>query len=99
MAIYDVYEIPGGNSYCLDVQTDILSDLNTRMVVPLLPVADAPKPARRLNPIFEIRGERHMMATQYMASVPVTVLKLPVANLSDRLDEITNALDMIFHGF
>ena len=99
MALHDVFQNPDGSGYFLDVQTDYLTHLNTRIVVPLLPLADAPKPAKRLNPIFEIKGERHMMATQYMAAVPANILKKPVANVSDRFDEITNALDMIFHGF
>jgi len=64
-----------------------------------LPVADAPKAAKRLNPIFEIKGQKHVMVTQFMAAVPVGILKIPTTNLSDRFDEITNALDMIFLGF
>ena len=99
MARHDVFQNHAGGGYFLDVQTDYLSHLNTRIVVPLLPLADAPKPAKRLNPIFEIKGERHMMATQYLAAVPGTILKKPVVNVSDRFDEITNALDMIFNGF
>lgn len=42
--------------YLLDVRADILGDLNTRVVVPLMRPEDAPAPARRLNPMFEIIG-------------------------------------------
>lgn len=99
MSRYDVYENSDGAGYLLDVQTDLLNALNTKIVVPLLPVADAPKAAKRLNPIFEIKGQKHVMVTQFMAAVPVRVLKIPTTNLSDRFDEITNALDMVFLGF
>jgi len=99
MTRYDVYENSDGAGYLLDVQTDLLNALNTKIVVPLLPVADAPKAAKRLNPIFEIKGQKHVMVTQFMAAVPVGILKIPATNLSDRFDEITNALDMIFLGF
>lgn len=39
------------------------------------------------------------MATQFMAAVPVVMLKSPVASLADRETDIGNALDMLFVGF
>lgn len=97
MARYDVYRSPDG--YMLDVQTDLLDDLDTRIVVPLLPVGQAPKIAKFLNPSFEIDGDLHMLAMQYLAAVPASVLKVPVHSLANRADEVTRALDMLFHGF
>lgn len=97
MAKYDVYLIE--NEYFLDVQANILGDLNSRMIVPLMQINDAPKAAKRLNPTFEIDGQKLLMVTQYMASVPTKVLNQPVTNLSDHFAEITNALDMLFQGF
>lgn len=61
MPKYDVFSNPSGDGFLLDVQSDLLSDLNTRVVVPLLPVTSAPKPATRLNPTFDINGERVVM--------------------------------------
>lgn len=49
----DVFLNPRVDGYLLNVQTDLLSDLNTRLVVPLLPTSSAPKPAKWLNPIFD----------------------------------------------
>ena len=54
MARFDVHAYPSGDGYLLDVQADLLDHLNTRVVVPLLAKATAPKPASRLNPVFEI---------------------------------------------
>lgn len=59
----------------------------------------APIPAKRLNPSFEIEGEEHVLVTQFMSAIPVSVLKNPVTNLSASHDEIVSALDMAFHGF
>lgn len=98
MARYDVYANPGGG-FVLDVQADLLDELKTRVVVPLLPLDTAPQPARRLNPVFEIEGMRCAMVTQFLAAVPVSVLAAPVANLSGHHDDIVAALDMVFHGF
>ena len=99
MARYDVSPNPDGPGLLLEVQTDLLSGMNTRMVVPLLPLKDAPPPLARLNPVFTIDGAKHVMLTQSMAAVPSSFLKAPVAGLSARSDAITNALDMLFHGF
>jgi toxin CcdB len=100
MARFAVYARPGGAAgYVLDVQADVLSGLNTRIVVPLLRVADAPIPAKRLNPVFEIGTEPHVMVTQFMAAIPRTLLRNPVTTLDDRNSEIMAALDMVLVGF
>ncbi|MEJ5902607.1 CcdB family protein [Ochrobactrum teleogrylli] len=60
MARYDVYPNPGGG-YVLDVQADLLDELKTRIVIPLIHKTFAPIPAKRLNPIYEIEGEEHVL--------------------------------------
>ena len=99
MARYDIAGNPDGHGYLLDVQSDLLDGLNTRVVVPLLPLSDAPSPAERLNPVFEIDGGSFVMATQFLAAVPASLMASPIANASKRSNEITNALDMLFQGF
>lgn len=99
MPKYDVYPNPSGEGYLLDVQTDLLSDLNTRVVVPLLPTSKAPKPATKLNPIFELDGESVVMATQFMAAVPIGILNTPVLKLDEEFEKVTAAIDMLMQGF
>ena len=99
MARFDLYENREGAGYLLDVQANLMSSLNTRIVVPLLLRRDAPKPAGRLNPIFQIEGKAYIMATQFMASVPVSELGDRVGSLERRDVEIGDALDMLFVGF
>ncbi len=64
MARFDVYRGTGGADLLLDYQLDFLRDLNTRFVVPLQLPENAPLPARRLNPVFEIEGRGYVMVTQ-----------------------------------
>jgi len=99
MARFEVYTNPGGAGYVLDVQADVLDGLNTRVVVPLLPLAQAPAPAQRLNPVFEIGGEPYVLVTQFMAAVPHALLRSPVASLSGQDSEIMAALDILLVGF
>jgi len=99
MARFGVYRNPDGEGYLLDIQADLLSHLNTRVVVPLLPVGIAPKPAGILNPLFEIEGNAVSMVTQFMAAVPAQLLKTTLLNLESRRNEIAAAVDLLFQGF
>lgn len=99
MARYDLYRAPEGAGWWLDVQAEMLDVLNTRVVVPLLPEEQAPAPAKRLNPVFEVEGGRAVMVTQYVAAVPLRLLGRPAGSLAGRADEIGAALDMVFVGF
>lgn len=99
MARYDVFEHPNNNSYLLDVQSDLLEILGTRVVVPLVRLNQVSVLAKRLNPVFEIKGVQVTMAPQNIATVPKTILKTPITNLKNEFDKITQALDMVFQGF
>jgi len=97
MARFDVYRLAGRGEarFVLDVQADLLDELGTRVVVPLLPQRTAPKPAKRLNPLFMVDDRPFVMMTQFMAAVPDRGLKKIVASLLPRQDEIAQALDLL----
>lgn len=99
MARYEVFSGSVEGSYLLDVQTDLIDRMTTRMVVPLLPVEAAPPPVKKLHPVFEIGGHRLVMATHLMAAVPTAELKESRFSLSKHHDDIVAALDMLFQGF
>ncbi len=99
MAKYDIFPNPSGDGFLLDVQTDLLGDLNTRVVVPLLPMSRAPKPATKLNPIFEVDGQSVVMVTQFLAAVPIGILKFPIGKLDGEFEKVTLAVDMLMQGF
>lgn len=99
IARFDIYANRSGEGFLLDVQSDLLETLNTRVVVPLIPLKTAPTPAKRLNPIFTIEGDEVVMATQFLAAVPGAEVRDSVGSLDDARDEINDALDMLFLGF
>jgi len=101
MARLDVYPAPGRASAGLvvDVQSDLLSGLATRVVVPLLPEAVVQAAAERLNPIFEIDGQRHILMVQSIAAVPRRELRGAVASLNDQHDTVLAAIDFLLTGF
>ena len=100
MGRFDVYATPGqgGTGYVLDIQADLMQDLTTRVVVPLLPTEAAPKPARGLNPTFDVNGQPHRMLTQFIAAVPAHRLREPLLSLEARSDDIMRALDLLLTG-
>lgn len=99
MAQYDLYPAPGGGGYLLDVQSDWIGILDTRIVVPLVPEGEVRAVAKGLNPRVEVDGVPFVLATQLLAAVPARLLRMPMGNLSGRAEEITRALDLVLHGF
>jgi|SRR5437867_4689012 len=104
MAQFDVYRNPNpaGRAripYLLDVQSDLLDPLVTRVVVPLCKaeVLKA-KLAERLNPVFEVEGRKVVMLTPELAGVPTKALGRQVGNLADQRSAVLAALDLVFTG-
>lgn len=98
MARFHVYANAEGAGYWLDVQANLLSHLSTCVVVPLLALEAAPKPAEVLNPVFEIDGGSYLMATQFLAAVPRRLMRQEVLNLEAQAHVIIDALDCLFQG-
>jgi len=99
MARFHVYRLKQGGALALDLQADLLSDLQTRTVVPLLSPTEISRLIGRLNPRFQIDGRHYVMATQFIAVVPVSELGPIVADVTSHADAITAATDFLFQGF
>ncbi|MEK6748113.1 MAG: CcdB family protein [Pseudomonadota bacterium] len=82
----------------LDVQADLLSDLRSRVVVPLRPLNAQSIPLTRLTPVFEILGARYLMLTPQLAGVALSALGAEAGSLRDHRTEIVAALDMLVVG-
>ena len=84
--------------YLLDLQADMLSALDTRLVAPLVPVAEFGPAATRLNPALRIGNRNLIMDTALMAGVPKKLLGERVASLADRSADILGAVDFLVSG-
>lgn len=98
MARFDVHRPPGAPGFLLDCQADVLSGLNSRFVVPLLPPEIAPLAGERLNPSFTVAGRTVVMVTQFASSVPLRDLGPHVESLAEEQPAIMNAIDMLLTG-
>ena len=86
--------------YLLDVQSDIIGELNTRLVIPLFLLDEVSgRPARRLNPVLNVDGEDFLVMTHEMASVRQSQLGEEVVSLREQRQAIKNALDFLLDGF
>lgn len=101
MAQFDVYENlnPRTNKeipFLLDIQNNILKNLSTRVVVPLVLNM---KPAKILNPQFEINNLRVTMSTAEQAGISLGHLGSTVCSVENKRDEIISAVDFMITGF
>ena len=101
MAQFDVYKNLNKETlkeypYLLDIQNDLFSNLNTRVVVPL---AINFNPIKHLTPQFIINGDKVTMVTIEMAGVNKNLCSEFVMNLSDKRNEIIDAIDFMLNGF
>ena len=105
MARFDVYANPGRHAnttpYLLDVQSDLLDGLDSRMVIPLRSVKHFPKVTvpNRLTPVLRINDDDFLLETPKMGAVPQRVLKSPVVSLAEAQSQIIDAVDFLFQGF
>jgi len=101
MARLDIYAMPGapGRGYVVDIQNELLDELRTRVVVPLLPIGVTSPPVRDLNPVFDFGGGPHVFVTQALASVPARELRSCVGSLRGEHDVITRALNILLIAY
>jgi toxin CcdB len=105
MAGFDVYPNPGAHAnttpYLLDVQSNLLDGLDSRMVIPLRSLEHFAKVKlpTRLTPVFSIQGQDYLLETPKMGAVPKRILKTPVTTLATEHNAISTTLDFLFQGY
>ncbi|KDE41426.1 CcdB-like toxin protein [Nitrincola lacisaponensis] len=104
MAQFDVYPNPSKTSkahypYFVDVQSSLLSELATRIVIPLgKRSAFGGETMQGLMPEISFGDEELLLLTPQISSVSEKYLKNPVGSLSHFRDQIVGALDMAISG-
>lgn len=101
---FSVYRNSGAGSrgsipYLLDVQSDLLNDISTRVVVPLvLRKSLKGSPITRLMPEFTIEGKTVVMFTPHIAGISLRELGESVTTLNSQRTKIVAALDILITG-
>jgi len=84
--------------FVVDVQSDLLDDLDTRVVVPLILEKEVEKRVSRLNPAFRVEGVPVVLSPAELAGVSKRTLGAKVTTLVRHRSEIMDALDLLFTG-
>lgn len=85
--------------YLVDVQTDLLSGLGTRVVAPLVKrTASAKQPIKNLMPVVSVDGQEFIMMVQLLAGIPSRELGTPVGSALQHRSEVVAALDFLITG-
>ncbi|HYW75976.1 MAG TPA: CcdB family protein [Gammaproteobacteria bacterium] len=82
--------------YLVVLQHDLLSDLGTVVVAPLVREGESPRPLRGLNPVVEFCGERLVVSTQELAGVSRRDLGAVAGTLQTARDALITAVDLLF---
>jgi toxin CcdB len=83
----------------LDVQSELLEPLSTRVVVPLSPIATARDVAmRQLAPILTSDGKQYVMLTPQLAGVSARGLGQSIGTVAHERATIIAALDLLVTG-
>lgn len=104
MAQFDVYRNPNTGSsrlypYLVDIQNPLLSDLATRIVIPLgRKEAFGGQPMRSLTPEVRFEDEPLLLLTPQISSMPAKHLRNPLGSLMYFRDQIVGALDFAVTG-
>jgi toxin CcdB len=100
---FDVYRNPDASTrarfpFLLEIQSDLLESLATRVVVPLAIAGEDTTPIAQLMPVFEVGGRRVVMRTPEIAGIPRKTIGAHVGSLAAHRHEIVAALDVLITG-
>ena len=103
MSQFDVHKNPALSKnrvpYLLDVQSDLLRSLATRVVIPLVkPVEVGDRMISHLHFAVEVKGQQLIALGSELAAIPAKALGAKVASLAGRRTEIVRAIDVIIGG-
>ena len=82
----------------LDVQSDLIETVGSRVVVPLVAVERVGGVIERLMPRLQVDDGHLVMDTAQVMGVPLRMIGKQVADLSHERHVILAAIDMLTHG-
>ncbi len=105
MAQFSVYRnknprSKGAFPLLLDVQSDLLEPLNTRVVIPMTKAsALGSKPVSHLTPEVSFNDERYLLMTPQLAGITRAELGSHAGTLAEERQIIIAAIDFLLTGF
>lgn len=100
---FDVYENTDKDTkqtypYFVDIQTDLLEVLNSRVVIPVTKAKPDRNLPNNICPKVDINDESFYLLTYQITTVSLTFLKKKQGSLSANRTDIINSVDFLFSG-
>lgn len=84
----------------VDVQTDLLEELGTGVVIPLGEAVELTGfPTQYLTPVISFEGRRYALLTPQLAGISRDELGPPAGSLADQERVISTAIEFLLRGF
>lgn len=96
-AQFDLYRLRSG-ALVVVLQSDLLDQLTTRVVAPLVPAASVERVMSSLNPTVRLGEESYLVMPQLSATLTLAELGDHLGSLPAMRDEILRALDALTGG-
>lgn len=96
-AQYDLCRLPTGGLVVI-LQSDLLDQLQTRVVAPLVPASSVGRVMTSLNPSVTLGEETYLVMPQLAATLSLAELGEKVGSLSMMHDAIVRAADALLSG-
>ncbi len=102
MAQFDVHAAPAADAdyapYLVELQSDLVSGLDTAIVAPLVRRADAGPIVHHLNPVIRFGDDELVLRIGELVSLPRTVLGRKVGSIKSDHEALMAAIDVVFFG-
>lgn len=104
MAQFDIYKNTNRSTktlypYLLDIQSDLLFDLHTTVVIPLAPATGSlATPLKDLHPTLEIEGDQYLAVTTLIAGIDRHSLGKKTTSIKEFRDQIISSIDLMITG-
>lgn len=101
---FDVYENTDQDTnkiypFFIDIQTNLLDTLNSRVVIPLTPTTSMDKKyPENLCPLIQFEGKEFALLAHQLTSVPLSLLKKKSQSAQSARSEIMAAIDFLVTG-
>jgi len=96
LAQFSIYRLSSGRLVC-DIQSDLIEAVGTRLVVPLVPLAEL-TPMPSITPVVVFAETRWVVVVPQIGAVSETALRAPIGTLAQHRDAIKRAIDNLIDG-
>ncbi|MEL6722828.1 MAG: CcdB family protein [Pseudomonadota bacterium] len=85
--------------YFLNIQNNLLDELNSRVVMPFSTLASVKhRDAKKLCPVIMIEDKELILLAHQITTVPKSLLRKEIADISSFRSEIITAIDLLITG-